>query len=248
MIRDYSVYNMSGNEKLLFYMVGYCCIFAAVFLFYHSIALSLVSGVLIKIFLPYAESRMAAKRMNALNMQFKDMLYSLSASVAAGRQMDEALTEAEENLSVIYEGTEPIMKELKHMRINITENKESDKLLLKDFAFRSKSEDINNFVQVYVTCRNMGGNLEKIIGHTTEILTDKMNIEREIKALTAQKKLEGRIISLMPLLMLSFMNIVSFSYLIPLYTTFSGRFIMTGALAATIYGMYLMEKISEIEV
>ncbi len=70
------------------------------------------------------------------------------------------------------------------------QNKESDKTLLKDFASRSRSEDINDFVNVYVICRSIGGDLEKIITHTTEILTDKMAIDREIKALTAQKKVE----------------------------------------------------------
>ena len=146
------------------------------------------------------------QRMNRIQQQFRDMLYSLSASIAAGRQMDEAITEAEENLAVLYSSSDLIMKELQYMRVNIKENKESDKLLLKDFAFRSKSEDINNFVQVYITCRSMGGNMEKVIEHTTEILTDKMTIEREIKTVTAQKKLEGRIISVMPLLMLILMK------------------------------------------
>ncbi|MFQ7110232.1 MAG: type II secretion system F family protein [Anaerovoracaceae bacterium] len=181
-------------------------------------------------------------------MQFKDMLYSLSASVAAGRQMEEAIVEAEENLSVMYGEKEPIMKELKYMKINITENKESDKLLLKDFACRSKIEDIEDFVQVYITCRNMGGDLEKIIGHTTEILTDKMSIEREIRAITSQKKTEGRIISMMPLVMLLMLNIFSYSYIEPLYSTFAGRLIMSGALAAMVFGIYLMEKISDIEI
>ena len=186
--------------------------------------------------------------MNLLNIQFKDMLYSLSASIAAGRQMEEALVEAEENLSVMYGSDEPIMVELRYMRINIVENKESDKQLLKDFAFRSKIEDIDNFVQVYITCRNMGGDLEKIIGHTTEILTDKMSIDREIKAITAQKKTEGRIISVMPAIMLFMMNIFSYSYIAPLYETLGGRIIMTGALAAMAFGIYLMEKISDIEI
>ena len=140
------------------------------------------------------------------------------------------------------------MKELRYMRINLVENKESDKVLLKDLATRSKNEDINNFVQVYATCRSMGGDLEKIIGHTSQILSDKMAIEREIKVITAQKKTEGRIISMMPLAMLLMMNIFSYSYIEPLYRTAGGRIIMTGALAGVACGMYLMEKLSEIEV
>lgn len=248
MIRDYSVYEMSTKEKFFFYAGGYCCIFIVFYLFYHNWIISTLSGVLIIRGKTYIEARLADKRMNTLNIQFKDMLYSLSASVAAGRQMEEALVEAEENLSMLYGNDEPIMTELKHMRISIVENKESGKLLLKDFAFRSKNEDINSFSQVFATCRDMGGDLEKIIGHTTEILTDKINIEREIKAITSQKKTEGRIISLMPLLMLLFLNIFSYSYIYPLYSTFVGRLIMTGALAATFYGIYLMEKISNIRI
>ena len=248
MIRDYSVYELSDREKMVFYLGGYICIFAVVYLFYHSVILSLLSGVLIKFAMPYLRKQLADKRMNRLNLQFKDMLYSLSASVASGRQMEEAIIEAEENLSTMYDEDELIMRELKHMRVSIVENKESDKLLLKDFAARSRSEDISNFVQVYITCRNMGGDLEKIIGHTTEVLTDKINIEREIRAVTSQKKTEGRIISLMPLLMLLFLNMFSYSYIEPLYCTFAGKIIMTGALAATFYGVYLMEKISDIRI
>ncbi len=248
MIRDYTKYEMQSREKKLFYVAGYGCIFMVVYLFYHSIVLSAAAGCLVRFLQPCAEKHLAEKRMNQLTIQFKDMLYSLSASVAAGRQMGEALVEAEENLAVMYEEHEPIMKELRYIRINLVENKESDKVLLKDLAARSRNEDINNFVQVYATCRSMGGDLEKIIGHTSEILTDKMTIEREIKVITAQKKTEGRIISMMPLAMLLMMNLFSYSYIEPLYQTPGGRIIMTGALAGVAYGMYLMEKLSEIEV
>ena len=230
MIKDYTKYELTGREKRIFYLAGYGSVFFVVYLFYHSILLSAVSGCLVYF------------------LQLKDLLYSLSASVAAGRQMGEALVEAEQNLAVMYEAKEPIMKELRYMRINLIENKESDKVLLKDLATRSKNEDINNFVQVYATCRSMGGDLEKIIGHTSEILSDKMAIEREIKVITAQKKTEGRIISMMPLAMLMMMNVFSYSYIEPLYRTAGGRIIMTGALAGVACGMYLMEKLSEIEV
>lgn len=248
MIRDYSVYEFSMKEKIIFYLAGYLCIFTVVYLFYHSIIASLISGVLVHFVMPYVKGHMAHKRMDALNMQFKDMLYSLSASVASGRQMEEALIEAEENLSSIYKSTEPIMKELKHMRISILENKESDKPLLKDFAERTKCEDINDFVQVYVTCRNMGGDIEKMIEQTSEVLTQKMTIERDIKVLMSQKKMEGRLISAMPPAMLLALNIFSSSYISVLYETIAGRLIMTAALAVTVYGIYLMERISQIKI
>ena len=248
MIRDYSVYEFTAKEKIIFYLAGYLCIFTLVYLFYHSIPVSLLAGVLVYYVMPYVKGHMARKRTDALIMQFKDMLFSLSASIASGRQMEEALIEAEENLSSIYAPTEPIMAELKHMRVNILENKESDKPLLKDFASRTKCEDINDFVQVYITCRNMGGDIEKMIEQTAEVLAQKMTIERDIKVMTAQKKVEGRLISVMPPVMLLAMNIFSYSYILVLYETMAGRLIMTAALAVTVYGVYLMERISQIKI
>ena len=248
MIKDYSVYELSRKEKIVFCSAGYAAIAVAVYLFYNSLMLSLLTGALVVKLIPYAESRLAAKRMDVLNEQFKDMLYSLSASVASGRQMGEALIEAEEELSAMYGRDELIMVELRHMKISMLRNRESDKVLLKDFASRSGSEDIRDFVNVYVICRSMGGDLEKIISHTTEILTEKMAIDREIRAITAQKKVEGRIISTMPFLMLLMLNLLSYSYIEPLYTTVAGRILMTAALAATVYGIYLMEKLSDVRV
>lgn len=248
MIKDYAVYEFSGKEKVIIFTVGYLSIFTVIYLFYHSILLSCTSGVLVVFLLPYVKEHMAARRMNTLNIQFKDMLYSLSASIAAGRQMEEALIEAEENLSSMYKENEPIRQELRHMRISIIENKESDKPLLKDFAERSGSEDINDFVEAYITCRNMGGDLEKMIEHAVDILTEKMNIEREIQVLISQKKTEGIIISIMPVVMLMALNVFSYSYISILYESTAGRLIMTGALGVMFYGMFLMEKITRIRI
>ena len=248
MIRDYSVYEITGRERVLFFGAGYLAAAGLVFLFYHSIILSAVSGFLVVKLKPFYESYRARQRMQKLNIQFKDMLYSLSSSIVAGRQMSEALIEAADSLAVMYGPSEPIMMELNHMKRCITENNESDRELLADFARRSCCEDINNFVQVYIICRNMGGDLEKIIARTSIILTDKMNIEREIKAITAQKKFEGRLIALMPVAMLLILNLLSPSYIVPLYSGLPGRLVMTGCLGAGLWGLLMMERISSIEI
>lgn len=248
MIRDYSKYEMSNRENLLFFSSGYCLMAGIAFLFYHSFLLSILCGLVIILLRPFYEKYQVQRRRQKLTLQFKDMLYSLSSSIAAGRHMSEALCEAHDNLSNMYEKTEPIMLELAHMKKSIKENNESDKVLLEDFAKRASHEDISNFVQVYITCRSTGGDTESIIGKASTVLTDKMNIEREIRAITAQKKLEGRLISVMPAGMLLVLNLLSPAYISPLYTTVIGRLIMTAALLLTAYGIWLMERISRVEI
>ena len=46
MIKDYTKYELTGREKRIFYFAGYGTVFFVVYLFYHSILLSAVSGCL----------------------------------------------------------------------------------------------------------------------------------------------------------------------------------------------------------
>jgi len=61
-------------------------------------------------------------------------------------------------------------------------------------------------------------------------MLDKMNINREIRVLTVQKRLEANILAAIPLTVIAFLNVVSPGYLKVLYTTIEGRLLMTVAL------------------
>lgn len=245
---DYLKYRLSKKETITFLVAGYMVTFTVLFLFYHSVIFSLAGGILPYFALGTYSQWKAEKRRTLLTTQFKDLLYSLSASIAANIQISEALGNGLESLRMLYDESTPLISELKYMVKNISENRESDIRILLDFAKRSHCEDINNFVQVYMTCRTMGGNLEKVIKSTTEIIVDKINIESEIRTLTAQKKFEGKIISLMPFAILLFLNLVSPDYLEPLYTTLTGRVVMTAALCGLVLAFFMTERMTDIEV
>ncbi len=243
---DYRQYELSIKEKANFLAAGYIGVFTVLYLFYHSVFFSMAGGLLPYVFLHRYSDVLAEKRRVLLTTQFKDLLQSLSASIAASLQISEALEDGMEHVRTIYGDGAPMVVELKHMVKGISENRESDIRLLLDFAERSGCEDIDNFAQVYATCRTMGGDLEKALKSTTDILVDKMNIEREIKTLTAQKKFEGKIISAIPLIVILFLNVCSPDYLTPLYVTAMGRLVMTMALAGIAVAFYMMERLTSI--
>lgn len=245
---DYRTYKLNKKESVVFLLGGYLIIFAVLYLFYHNYLFSLVGGMSAVFFSPFYANYLNGKRNSILLIQFKDVLYALTASIASGRHMADAIPEAIEQLKLIYGESGPMVEELKIIEKGINLNKESDIDLLRDFAERSGCEDIRNFVQVYGTCRTMGGNLEKVLKNTTEILVDKMNIQREMKTLTAQKKLEGKIISLMPMGVILFLNLMSPDYMEPLYDNAGGRLIMTIALLGITASWYWTAKLTELEV
>lgn len=245
---DYFDYKLSNKEKAGFILGGYLCIFVVMYLFYHSLFFSVIGGLLIFCFTGYYSSWKAEKRRTLLLTQFKDLLYSISSYVAVNLNITEALEGSLTNLTLIYDKDSPMVQELSYMVKNIRENKENDIRLLKDFADRSHCEDIENFVQVYSACMITGGDLEKVLKNTIEIIMDKITIEREIKTLTSQKKFEGNIITVMPLIVILFLNVFSPDYLEPLYTTIAGRIVMTFALAGLAAAHLLMRKMTNIEV
>ncbi len=245
---DYKDYILSDKEKYIFLSGGYLCIFVILYLFYHSIAFSLAGGLTAFTMLPVYTSWKAEKRRQQLLVEFKDMLYSMSSYVAANLHIAEALEGSLDNLRLLYDDSSPLVNELNYMVINIKENKENDIRLLKDFARRSHCEDIDNFVQVYAACIITGGDLEKVLKNTIEIIMDKITIEREIKTLTSQKRFEGNIITAMPLIVIMFLNVFSPEYLEPLYVTMAGRFIMTASLAGIVAAHIMSRKMTDIEV
>ncbi len=245
---DYQEYELTGKEKYSFYAGGYTCIFALLYLFYHSLLFSAAGGLLIFCCQGFYKSWKAEQRQALLITQFKDLLYSLSSYTAANFQLSEALEGCMDNMKMLYSENSPMVVEMEYMVKSIKENKENDIRLLKDFADRSHCEDIENFVQVYSSCVITGGDQEKVLKNTIEILMDKISIEREIKTLTSQKKFEGNIITAMPLIVIMFLNVFSPDYLEPLYVTLPGRLIMTGALMGLIAAHLMTGRITAIEV
>jgi len=245
---DYMEYELSGKEKYGFLMGGYLSIFTVLYLFYHDLFFSLAGGLMIVCFTGRYKSWKAEKRRTLLITQFKDLLYSMTSYTAVNVQLSYALEGCLSNLLLLYDEDSPLINELNYMVRDIKENKANEVRLLKDFAERSHCEDIENFVQVYSACTITGGNLEKVLKNTIEILMDKITIEREIKTLTSQKRFEGNIITAMPLIVIMFLNVFSPDYLEPLYSDASGRLIMTGALTGLVAAHIMTRKITSIEV
>ena len=190
----------------------------------------------------------ADARRGELSSQFKDLLFSLSASFQAGRHMREAIQEARGNLLEIYPGSAPINVELDLMARRMGAGGESEREVLFDFARRSGSEDARNFADVYYTCLTTGGDLAGVVNRTAEAILEKMAIRREIDTLMAQKKYEAKLLTAVPFLILLYLRFSSPEYLTPLYTTAAGLCVMALALVALAAAFFWSGKIMEIEV
>jgi len=245
MIADYDQYTLSTRESIRYYAGIILVTGVLLYLFYDSLLVSiLVSPAAGFFFKKRYSTYLNRMRREGLRNQFVELLQSLSASMSSGRQMAEALEEGFCTLSTSYPLDAPLVMELSYINKCIRESQEGEETLLRSLADRSKIVDISNFVDVYSICRETGGDMEKAIGKTSQLILGKLSIEKEMKVLSAQKKFEGKIISLMPVFVVLFLRITSPGYVEPLYATLAGRMVMTCSLAAIGYAYYLTDKIS----
>ena len=187
-------------------------------------------------------------RQKALLREFRDFLFSLSASFATGRHMTEAMEEAEGALHNIYGDKGHMSREIQYMLKAIRETGQSDHMVFADFAMRTGLEDVQMLSEVYDACRETGGNMAAAVNKAAALLTEKINIEMEIQTMLSQKKLEGTIIAMMPTAMILFLLLMSPDYLEPMYTTMAGRILMTLALGLNVFAYFWMEKMTNVTI
>jgi tight adherence protein B len=116
-----------------------------------------------------------------------------------------------------------------------------------EFAEDWKTEDILHFVEVFQTAKRTGGDLIAITRLAAEKIGEKIEVRREIDTMIAGKKMEGRIMNLIPLGMILYFWLTSPGFLDCLYQS-SGRIVMTVLMLLYVFAYRWSEKISDISV
>ncbi|ASK62844.1 pilus assembly protein TadB [Virgibacillus phasianinus] len=246
---DYGTYTLSKTEKLKYSLIAAAVIFVVGLIFYDNY---IVSGILacLGIFYPkFKRKDLMKKRKDELSLQFKEAISSLASSLAAGQSIENAFRVVLKDLKLLYPDEETyIVKEFNLINRRV-ENGEIIERAIDDFAKRSDIDDIRNFSDVFITCKRTGGDLVEVIKRTADIITDKIEIQQDIRVLISQKKFESKIMAVAPLGITFFLKVSSPEFVAPLYQfgTF-GPVVMTVALICIICGLLISMKIMNIEV
>ena len=195
----------------------------------------------------YVKQIRAERRRMRLNMEFKDYMYAVSSSLSAGYSIERAFLAGLKDMERLYGEESVLKKELEAMekRLSLQEPIEH---ILKDFADRSDSEDIETFVEVFCYAKRGGGDFLHIIEVSVERLCDKLEVLEEIHTAMAEKKLEQKIMCVVPFGILLFFKVTSTDFIGVLYGNFLGAAIMTAALLLYGAAFFLGMKIMEVEV
>ena len=180
-------------------------------------------------------------RVDKLNAQLPEALMQISNSLKAGFGLLQALNTAAEQLS------HPISTELGRTihEMNVGSSAEE---ALQNLSERSGSYDLDIVVTAILVQRTVGGNLGEILDTVADTMRERVRIKGEIQTLTAQQKLTGIILGLLPVGVGVLFVFISPGYMNPLWETTTGKMLLGGAAVMEVVGVMIINRILKIEV
>lgn len=179
--------------------------------------------------------------------QFRESIQTLSAILKVGYSVENAIWETWKEICPIYKKKTRIIKEYETMVHQLDLNMTAEEVM-KQFADRVKEEDVENFVTVFGAAKRLGGDSIAIIRHAADAIGEKMEVEREIQVMLTSKKLEFKIMCVIPFVIILYMRSAFPEFMAVLYGNLAGTLFMTICLMVYLTAYQLGKKMTQIEV
>lgn len=198
----------------------------------------LYAGLITPITLLRRHKRQRIERMAA---QLPEAITTLSNSLKAGFSFLQALDLSSKEMAapIAIEFTR-VMKEI---NVGLTTEQ-----ALQALTTRVPNEDIDMMVTAVLIQRETGGNLSEILDNISETIRERIRIKGEIRTLTAQGRLSGIIIGLLPVAIAVIISLLSPDYLAPLIANPIGVLLIIMAIVSEGIGIFVIRKIVDIRV
>ena len=197
-------------------------------------------GVLVGIVMGFALLGMRIRRRRKkFTNQLGDMLTMVANALRAGFSFMQAFE------LISREMDAPMGREVQLVvnEVNLGNTLES---ALDNMQRRVASPDFELVVTAVLIQRQVGGDLASILDTISETIAERVRMRREVMALTAQGRLSGIVVAVIPVALGLFLEIVNPGYLKPLLETDLGRMFIIGAIIMDMIGFLVIKRIVDI--
>lgn len=182
-----------------------------------------------------------ARRIERIQEQLPDALQMLASSLRAGVGFAPAME------VLVQDGQPPLAQELalvlrqQHMGVRA-------EAALDSFAKRVPIVDAELFVSAVNISREVGGNLAETLATLAETLRRRLIMEKKVKALTAQGKLQGIVMALLPVFLIGYLSLMYADTMQPMFHSWHGWLVTSVCLVMEYLGYRMCKKIMTIDV
>jgi tight adherence protein B len=181
------------------------------------------------------------RRLQRFNEQLEEALLSMSNSLKAGFSIVQAIE------TVVRQNRQPISIEFKLMMQQTHLGMSMDEAL-QNMARRVNSNDFYLVSTAISTARVTGGDLTGIFDRLAAMIRERMRIERRIQSLTAQGRLQGIVLGLLPMLLLFVLFLMAPDTVIHFFSQPVGIALFLLTVTLEICGYYIIRKIVNIDI
>ncbi|MFX3673062.1 MAG: type II secretion system F family protein [Paenisporosarcina sp.] len=232
---------LKPEEYVMFQWIS-IIFFALFFYLLKSWILMLLVGGIVGYILPKIIIRSKQKkRLQQFNDYLPEMISTVVNALRAGFSFFQALRNVmEESPSPAKEELEIVLQEMQY-GATVEES-------LNRMKERMPSNDLDLMIQAILIQRQVGGNLAVVLEKIVHTIRERIKIQGQIKTLTAQGKLSGMVVALLPVGLSGMLFLVNPSYILVLFTNPIGLGMLAVGLLSIILGFFFIMKITNIEV
>jgi tight adherence protein B len=211
--------------------------------------LALLFGGLVGAFIPrWWLNRRRNGRLNAFNKQLPDTITLLANALRAGSSFLQAVE------LVVRESRPPITTEFSRVIREVNLGLPFEQAL-ENMVRRVRSDDLELMATAISIQHSVGGNLAEILDSIAFTIRERIRIKGEIRVLTAQQRLSGYVVALLPVGILIFLWVAAPNFLAPMFDPSvdiaglpAGAVIMAFGGIMMFMGFILIRRIVDIEV
>ena len=202
-------------------------------------AMLITAGMML---LPYWLLVINKKRyVNRFTTVFPDALMLIKSSLRAGQGLQSAFK------MVAHEGPQPVAREFAHVVHEIELGSQMTEALGELYR-RIDTVDLRIFVLGIYIQSEIGGNLVELLSHIEHTIRDRLSMFREINVLSAQGKVTGMVLIMLPVGLSFLLWMMNPHYFDPLLQVESGRKVFAFAVLLQTIGGLLIRKITTFRV
>lgn len=206
------------------------------FLFYKSIFGLLVGVIIIPFWLMLKKEEQESNNINRMSMEFKEYMMLIVSGLQAGYALERAVKQSEEELKKLFPTESILLPHIHRMNQKLSMNVQLEKAF-DEFAHDIDLEEAISLSEIISFAKRSGGDYGKHIRETALKIEDNLSIKQEIETITTEKRLELKVMCVMPMGILAYISLTSESFIAPLYGNAIGVVLMTVCLVA--YGFFV---------
>ena len=222
-------------------MVAMVLVPALLWLVTGNLLLAVVALVLIVVLPKKIYALLRQRRIDKIQQQLPDGLMMVAGSMRAGLGFTPALE------SLARDVEPPLAQEF---ALVLREQRMGVKLddALQHFNDRVPVQDVTLFVSAVSISREVGGNLAESLASLSETLRRRLIMEGKVKSLTAQGRLQGIVMALMPVGLIGFLSFAYPDTMHAMYHTPMGWVVIGIAAVMEYLGYRMCRKIMSIDI